>query len=101
MIILGREESVYNCTLPFLPFFCCLLCDINFILYLLYNNNKVLKKYPFPHSAGIFKHSLGARNRVGIGLSYRPTRLHRLLEMIPWNRFLGSLKVLKFGLRTF
>jgi hypothetical protein len=24
----------------------------------------------------------GARNRVGIGLSYRPTRLHRLAEFI-------------------
>jgi hypothetical protein len=39
-----------------------------------------------------------ARNRVGIGLSYRPVRLHRLAELIPWNRFLGSLKVKKFGL---
>jgi hypothetical protein len=44
-------------------------------------------------SAGIFKQSMGARNRVGIGLSYRPDRLHRLAELIPWNRFLGSLKV--------
>jgi hypothetical protein len=34
-------------------------------------------------SAGIFKQSMGARNRVGIGLSYRPARLHRL-----WERFL-------------
>jgi hypothetical protein len=33
-------------------------------------------------------------NLVGIGLSYLPaTRLHRLAESIPWNRFLGSLKV--------
>ncbi len=37
---------------------------------------------------------MGARNRVGIGLSYRPTRLHSLAEMVPWNRFLGSLNVL-------
>jgi hypothetical protein len=37
--------------------------------------------------AGIFKQSMGARNR---GLSYR---LHRLAELIPWNRFLGSVKV--------
>jgi hypothetical protein len=28
--------------------------------------------------AGIFKQSMGARNRVGIGLSYRPARLHSL-----------------------
>ncbi len=28
------------------------------------------------YRAGIFKQSMGARNRVGIGLSYRPARLH-------------------------
>ncbi len=50
-------------------------------------------------SGGIFKQSMGARNRVGIGLSYRPVRLHMLAELIPWNRFLGLLKVQKFGLR--
>ncbi len=33
--------------------------------------------------AGIFKQSMGARNRVGKGLSYRPARLHRLAEFIP------------------
>ncbi len=43
--------------------------------------------------AGIFKQSMGTRNRVGIGLSYQPTRLHRVAELIPWNRFLASLKV--------
>ncbi len=48
--------------------------------------------------AGIFKQSMEARNRVGIGLSYRPARLHRLAELIPWNRFRGSLKVKKFRL---
>jgi hypothetical protein len=52
-------------------------------------------------SAGIFKQSMGARNRVGIGLSHWPTRLHGLAELIPWNRFLGSLKVKKFGLSSF
>ena len=46
------------------------------------------------YSAGIFKQSIGARNLVGIGLSYRPARLHRLLvEVVPGNHFLGSLKV--------
>jgi hypothetical protein len=30
-------------------------------------------------------------------LTYRPARLHRLAESIPWNRFLGSLNVYKFG----
>ncbi len=34
--------------------------------------------------AGIIEQSMGAsRNRVGIGLSYRPARLHRLAESIP------------------
>jgi len=40
---------------------------------------------------------MGARNRVGIGFLYRPARQHRL-ESIPWNRFLCSLNVYKFGL---
>jgi hypothetical protein len=31
---------------------------------------------------------MGARNREGIGLSYRPARLEKL---IPWNRFMSSL----------
>jgi hypothetical protein len=44
-------------------------------------------------SAGIFKQSMGARNRLGIGLSYRSSRLHSLAELIPWNRFMGSFKV--------
>jgi hypothetical protein len=29
------------------------------------------------------KESMGARNREGRGLSYRPARLHRLAESIP------------------
>jgi hypothetical protein len=41
----------------------------------------------------LFKESMGARNRVGIGLSYQPARLHSLAEFIPWNRFLGSINV--------
>ncbi len=49
-------------------------------------------------SAGIFKKSMGARNWFRIGLSYRPARLHRLAGLIPWNRYLGPLKVWKFGL---
>jgi hypothetical protein len=32
--------------------------------------------------------------------TYRPARgLHRLAKSIPWNRFLGTLNVYKFGLR--
>jgi hypothetical protein len=33
--------------------------------------------------AGILEQSMGARNRVGKGLSHRPVRLHRLAESIP------------------
>ncbi len=36
---------------------------------------------------------MGDRNRVRIGLSYRPARLHRPAEFIPWNRYLGSINV--------
>jgi hypothetical protein len=48
--------------------------------------------------AGILEQSMGAGNRVGTGLSYRPDWLHRHAESIPWNRFLGSFKVLKYRL---
>ncbi len=41
-----------------------------------------------------FLHNLrGARNRIVICLSYRPARLRSLAELVPWDRFLGSLKV--------
>jgi hypothetical protein len=42
---------------------------------------------------------MGARNRGGIGLSYRPARLHRLAEFIPWNQFRGPINISKYGLR--
>ncbi len=45
------------------------------------------------YSAGIFKQSVGVRNRLGIGLSYRTARPHSLVKLVPWNRFLVSLKV--------
>ncbi len=34
-------------------------------------------------SAGILELFMGARNRVGIGLSYRPAMLQRLAESFP------------------
>jgi hypothetical protein len=40
-----------------------------------------------------FKKSMGARNRGGIALSYRPARLHRLAEFIPWNQFRGPINI--------
>ncbi len=30
-------------------------------------------------------------------MSYRPARQHSLAELVPWNRFLGSLKVYNSG----
>jgi hypothetical protein len=54
--------------------------------------DEILKKL---FCTGILNKSTGARNLVGVGLSYRPARLHRLAELIPLNRFLGSLKVHK------
>jgi hypothetical protein len=51
------------------------------------------KVFKYGVYAGIFKQSMGARKRARIGLSYQPTRLHRLAELILWNRFFGSLKV--------
>jgi hypothetical protein len=43
-----------------------------------------------------------ARNRVGIGLSCRPARLHRLVESIPvlLKSLTNSVSVLKFSLST-
>jgi hypothetical protein len=45
----------------------------------------------FHNRAGIFKQSMGARNRAGMGLPYRRARLRRLAEFIPWNRFLDFI----------
>jgi hypothetical protein len=39
-------------------------------------------------SAGVSEHSMG-----GLGTEFRPARLHRLAESIPWNRLLSSLNV--------
>jgi hypothetical protein len=50
----------------------------------------------YVYSSG--QQSVGARNWVGAELSYRPARLHRLTESIPWNRFLKPLKVNKYRL---
>ncbi len=47
-------------------------------------------KYPEYTCARILEQSMGARNHVGIGLSYRPDRLHWMGEAIP-----GVLKSLK------
>ncbi len=43
--------------------------------------------------AGIFTKSMGARHRGGIGFSYRPARLHRLAEFIPWNQCRGPINI--------
>jgi hypothetical protein len=51
--------------------------------------NRVVVEY----RAGIFKKSMGARNRGGIRLLYRTARLHRLAEFIPWNQFRGPINI--------
>jgi hypothetical protein len=45
------------------------------------------------YRAGIFKKSMRARHRGGIGFSYRPARLHRLAEFIPWNQCRGPINI--------
>ena len=39
----------------------------------------------------------GYRNQVGIGLSCRSARLHRLTELIPWNRLWAPSKFKNSG----
>jgi hypothetical protein len=39
---------------------------------------------------------MGTRNRIVIGLSYRPARLHRQARFLPWSPFLGSINVQKY-----
>jgi hypothetical protein len=48
--------------------------------------------------AGIFKQSMGARNRLGIGLSYRPASLQKAGGIASLESSLGlSLKVKNSG----
>ena len=49
-------------------------------------------------STGIDSRSLAGRHDNPILSTGLPNRLHKLAESIPWNRFLGSLNVYKFGL---
>ncbi len=77
--------------LPRQRFFACtILHFLASIYHSLYSIECIIRRL---NCAGIFEQSMGARNRVGIGLSYRPARLQRLAESIPWNRLLGSIKV--------
>jgi hypothetical protein len=58
-----------------------------------------LELAPPPNLCWNFKQSMGARNRVGKGLPYRPdglaTQPTQPGGIGPWNRILGSLKVKK------
>jgi hypothetical protein len=47
----------------------------------------------YENSVGILEQSMGARKQVEIRSSYRSARQHRRTESIPWNQFLGSLKL--------
>ncbi len=53
---------------------------LNFILLVL--SSPCLSIYK--NCVGIFKQSMGARHREGIGLSFRQARLHSLAELVPW-----------------
>ncbi len=46
-------------------------------------------------SAGIFKQSMGARNRIGIGLSYRPHQATQAGGIVSLESSLGLLTSLK------
>ncbi len=60
------------------------------------NVKRLLCRTEPKYSAGIRKESMWARNQVG--LSYRPGRQTPwLADLIPWNRFLGSLKFKNSG----
>jgi hypothetical protein len=51
------------------------------------------RNVPIRTRAGVLEQSMGARLRIGIGLSQWPARLHSLSESMPLNKFLGFLKV--------
>ncbi len=85
------------------------LSSPSFILFSFYPNHVITlspppkKKYPSELEFVNLLLSLGIDSQPGgpvrqPDLTCRPTRLHRLAELIPWNRFLGSLNVYKFGL---
>jgi hypothetical protein len=71
------------------------LCDLlveteSFFSLLCY---RVTPSGSFSNCAVIFKQSMGAGNRVGIGcLTGPPSRLHMLAELIPLESILGLLK---------
>ncbi len=76
------------------------LFEIKSVFKLSNNHSWIIKEtladlvaFSMHNCAGISEQYKGARNLVGIGLLYRPARLHRLAESIPQNRFLGSLKL--------
>jgi hypothetical protein len=77
-----------------------MLANISEILPRIKNSNLKIKKdggaplaWISKSGAGIFKKSMGARHRGGIGFSYRPAKLHRLAEFIPWNQFRDPINI--------
>jgi hypothetical protein len=78
----------------------CTLCTVPLGVLFTIHEHQYSTSYIIYTRAGIFKKSMGARHRVGIGLLYRPARLHRLAEFIPWNRFRGPIHVQKYQLRV-
>ncbi len=78
-VICSVRSNAYTATFPFQKFPC-------------YPGSVSWHTHTERYCVGIFKQSMGIRNRVGIGLSYLSARLHRLAELNPWYWFLGSFK---------
>jgi hypothetical protein len=84
----------------FNPFRSCFSAPLQLLLFLCFQSvplsSMVSFLSPYFHSlfrAGIFKKSMGTRHRGGIGFSYRPARLYRLAEFIPWNQCRGPINI--------
>jgi hypothetical protein len=52
----------------------------------------------FPGQCWNFLTIYGGQDPSRKRFSYRPAKLHRLAESIPWKRFLGTIEVLKYSL---
>jgi hypothetical protein len=64
---------------------CCTVHSVQVHLLQNEDEKKAILAAPSSDQSWNFKQSMGARNREGIGVSYRPARLHRLAEFIPLN----------------
>jgi hypothetical protein len=66
----------YRTSILLITLWLLLLSKTHRVIMLLAEKSIQFNRYPDGPCAGIFNQSMGARNRVGIGLSYRLARLH-------------------------